>query len=217
MAKILFIEASPRGEASRSSAVANTFIDSYLAKHQGDEVEIINVFDANLPEFGREGASKKLAHIVSLMTGGKGLSEGHGEWADAVSLIQRFKSADKYIISCPMWNFSIPYKLKHFFDLICQPALTFFVNEQGEYVGMIKNKPVQLILSRGSAYQNDFPTVDDGVKSDFQTSYLKHVLKFIGFEDIHTLLLEPTDADPKGLDARMANWHAEAKALAEVF
>lgn len=217
MAKVLYIEASPRGEASRSAAVASSFINAYLARNEEDEVEIINVFDANLPEFGREGASKKLAHIVDLMTGGKGLSEEYGEWADAVSLIQRFKSADKYIISCPMWNFSIPYKLKHFFDLICQPALTFYVKAQDEYVGMIKNKPVQLILSRGSAYQSEFPTVDDGVKSDFQTSYLKHVLRFIGFDSISTLLLEPTDADPKGLEARLADWHAEAKALAEAF
>ena len=30
-----------------------------------------------------------------------------------VRFADHFKSADKYIVSLPMWNFGIPYKLKH--------------------------------------------------------------------------------------------------------
>lgn len=201
MAKILFIEASPRGEVSRSSKVANAFLEACQVEQPGATVEKWNVFDMDLPEFGREGASQKLAHIADLMSGGQGLTQAQGEWAHVVSLIEKFKGYDKYVISCPMWNFSIPYKLKQFFDIICQPALTFYVNGKGEYVGMLKGKPVQLILSRGSAYSHTFPREDDGTKSDFQTSYLTHVLKFIGFSDINTLLIEPTDAAPHKLDS----------------
>jgi FMN-dependent NADH-azoreductase len=31
------------------------------------------------------------------------------------------KSADAYLISVPMWNFSIPYMLKHYIDIVIQP------------------------------------------------------------------------------------------------
>ena len=33
----------------------------------------------------------------------------------------RFSLADRVLISTPMWNFSIPYKLKHWIDL-SEPA-----------------------------------------------------------------------------------------------
>jgi FMN-dependent NADH-azoreductase len=29
-------------------------------------------------------------------------------------VIERFKSADWYLFSLPMWNFGVPYVLKHF-------------------------------------------------------------------------------------------------------
>ena len=37
----------------------------------------------------------------------------------------RLSLADRVLISTPMWNFGIPYKLKQCFDLIIQPGLTF--------------------------------------------------------------------------------------------
>ena len=40
-------------------------------------------------------------------------------------MAMRFALADRVLISTPMWNFGIPYKLKQWFDLIVQPGLTF--------------------------------------------------------------------------------------------
>lgn len=39
--------------------------------------------------------------------------------------IERLEGADKVLISSPMCNFSIPYRLKHYLDLVCQPGLSF--------------------------------------------------------------------------------------------
>ena len=46
-------------------------------------------------------------------------------WAGVRAIVDRFKSADKLLISVPMWNFGIPYALKHYIDVITQPGLTF--------------------------------------------------------------------------------------------
>ena len=51
------------------------------------------------------------------------LVRGKSEWNKIVELFGRFNSADKYVFSVPMWNFGIPYILKHYIDLITQPAL----------------------------------------------------------------------------------------------
>lgn len=191
--KVLFIEASPRGDNSNSTRVARAFIDACVEARPETEIDHLPLFDTQLPAFGREGAEQKMAHIAKLMSAGEPL-DGRGEWAGVLDHVERFKGADKVLISSAMWNFSIPYPLKHYIDLICQPGLTFGVNKQGEYVGMTKVQSVQLILSRGSAYPEGFPREDQGAKTDFQLPYLRHIATLMGIPDVRHILVEPTDA-----------------------
>jgi len=128
---------------------------------------------------------------MDMITGGDGI-EVTGEWAGVVQEIKRLKSADKVLVSSPIWNFSIPYRLKHYFDLVCQPGLSFYVNAQAEYIGMITGKPIHFVLSSGSPYEVRFPLESDGTKTDFARPYLQHVSRFIGFEDISFSKIEPT-------------------------
>jgi FMN-dependent NADH-azoreductase len=136
MASVLYIEASPRGDHSVSSRVARTFLDSYQQHNPQDTIDHLALFEDGLPSFARQGADQKMAQIGSLATGGEGIA-AEGEWQGVLAEIKRFKAADKVVISAPMWNFSIPYPLKHYIDLLCQPGLTFYVNKKGEYVGMV--------------------------------------------------------------------------------
>jgi FMN-dependent NADH-azoreductase len=191
MARLLYIESSPRHESSFSSRVANAFVGAYRSSHPDHEVEHLPLFDVELPAFGGEGAAQKMMQIADMIGGGRGI-EAAGEWAGVVAEIERLKRADKVVISSPMWNFSIPYRLKHYIDLVCQPGLTFYVNGKGEYVGMVRDRPLQLILASGSPYATRFPELADGTKADFQRCYLEHIGRFIGFEDIRTIKIEPT-------------------------
>jgi FMN-dependent NADH-azoreductase len=143
--------------------------------------------------FGQQGATQKFANIVSLMTTGEPIA-GEGEWAGVIAEIERLQSADKVVISSPVWNFGMPYPLKHYIDLICQPGATFSMNEKGEYIGMVTGKPLQLIISSGSEYPDRFPQADDGTKTNFLTAHLRHVFGMMGFEDIAALHVAPTDA-----------------------
>jgi len=189
--KLLYIEASPRKEHSSSSRVGNAFVEAYKEANPSCEVEHLPLFDCELPSFTGEGANQKMAQIVDMIQGGSGI-EATGEWAGVIQEIERLRSADKVIVSTPMWNFSIPYRLKHYLDLVCQPALSFYVNQQGEYVGTITGKPIQFVLSSGSPYEVRFPKESDGTKTDFARPYLEHIARFIGFEDIRFIKIEPT-------------------------
>jgi FMN-dependent NADH-azoreductase len=73
-----------------------------------------------------------------------------------------------------MWNFSIPYKVKHYIDVIVQPKQTFAYTEQGPQ-GLCNGKPLTLITTRGSSYKE--PPFD---QFNFQSSYLRTVCGFIG-------------------------------------
>lgn len=193
MSNLLYLEASPRHEQSYSSRAANVFLETYIAANPQDSIDHYHLFEHEIPEFDQEAASQKMQHIARLIKEGKGI-EPVGKWAGVLEQIDRLKSADKILLSTPMWNFSIPYKLKQYIDVIVQPGLTFGVNRKGEYVGLLKNKRMQLILASGSAYPPRFPRQDDGPKTDFQSSYLEHMARYIGIADVRTIKVGPTEA-----------------------
>jgi FMN-dependent NADH-azoreductase len=184
MTKVLYIEASPRKKRSSSIAVANTFLDSYKAVHPQDEIITVDLWKKELPPFDGDAIDAKYA----VMHKQPHTAEQAKAWKAVVDIIEEFKDADKYIISLPMWNFGIPYKLKHYIDLVVQPGLTFSFSPETGYKGLVTGKKIQLIYARGGAYGS-------GTGAEFldlQTQYMKTILGFIGFENIDAILVEPT-------------------------
>ena len=184
MAKILHLIASPRGEQSYSLRTAEAFLKSYLDAHPGDEVEALNLHDGAVPAFGRLCATGK----YRIMSGKEQTDEEREAWKAVVDAIDQFKSADKLVISSPMWNFGIPYVLKQYLDVIVQPNYTFSVSPEEGYRGLITGKPAILFLARGGEYLPG--TGGEGL--DYQKPYLEFILGFIGFERITTIVVEPT-------------------------
>lgn len=185
MSKVLYIEASPRKKRSASIEVARTFIEEYIKSHPKDTVNTIDLWKKVLPEFDGDVIDSKYAIMHSTS-----LTEAQRKsWRGVEETIDEFKSADKYIFSIPMWNFGIPYKLKHYIDLIVQPSYTFnFIPNEG-YKGLVVGKPVTLIYARSGTYLPG--TGMEGL--DFQTTYMNTILKFIGFKDIKSIIIEPTE------------------------
>jgi FMN-dependent NADH-azoreductase len=196
MSKILHIISSPRGDRSASLTVAKTFLEAYRAKNPDDEVETLDLWKTEIPPFDGAAIDGKYAVIH----GEKFTPAQDAAWKTVVQLAEHFKSADKYVISLPMWNFGIPYRLKHYIDVLVQPGLAFSFSPEKGYSGLITGKPVVAIYARGGAYGPG----SGGEDYDAQTKYLKQILGFIGFTDIREILVEPTlqkaDALEKGKD-----------------
>jgi len=184
MSTLLYIEASPRKKRSASIQVATTFIEEYKVTHPNDTVKTIDLWDKALPEFNGDVIESKYAIMHS-----KALTEAQRKaWKAVEEIIDEFKDADKYLFSLPMWNFGIPYKLKHYIDLIVQPTYLFNVTPSEGYKGLIVNKPVTLIYASGGEYK-----IGTGAEVfDFQRKYMDTILKFIGFTDIRSIIIEPT-------------------------
>lgn len=210
MTTILHIKSSIRGEKSFSARTADAFLESYLETHPGDEVRTIDLEYAEIPEFDSRAVSGK----YGIMQGREHTPEEAEAWKAVTALIDDFKSADKVVLSVPMWNFGIPYRLKHFFDVILQPGHTFSFSPQTGYKGLVMGKPALVIAARGGEYAAGSPAA----AADFQVPYLEFVLKFMGFEDIKTVIVEPTAAGgPEKANERLAAAQADAQALAAAF
>jgi FMN-dependent NADH-azoreductase len=210
MSKLLYIQASPRGERSHSIAAAEAFLDAYKAANPKDEIFTINLFKKDLPSF--DGLTVQAKYTI--LHGLKHSNEELAAWRAVEKVIDEFKAADKYVMAVPMWNFGIPYKLKHYLDVLIQPGYTFSYSPQEGYKGLVTGKPVFIAYSRGGAYG-----AGTGAEMyDLQTKYLQLILGFIGFTDIRTLAVEPTlmggpDVAKEKREAAMARAREMAKSF----
>jgi FMN-dependent NADH-azoreductase len=206
MSKLLHIQSSPRIGRSASIAVAEHFIEVYRSKHPNHTVETLNLWYTDLPEF--DGATINAKYAV--LHGQTHTPEELEAWQTVVRIADYFKSADKYLFSLPMWNFGIPYKLKHFIDILVQPGLAFSFTPEAGYKGLITGKPAVAIYARGGAYGPG-----SGAESyDAQSTYFRQILGFIGFTDIKEIFVEPTLADSTAKDDAITAGNLQAADLA---
>ena len=184
MAKILHIQTSPMGDRSYSIRAARVFLQSYQAANPQDTIEELGLWKTDLTDFDAVAASGK----YKIMRGLPHSEEEARAWARVVQTIDQLKAADKVVVSTGMWNFSIPYRLKQYLDIIIQPGLTFAYDVIKGYTGLVTGRPLQLILASGGEYPAGTPMAD----FDFQKPYLEMIFRFIGFTDIRTLRVEGT-------------------------
>jgi len=209
MARLLYIEASPRKERSASIEIARTFIGEYERTHPGDVVETLDLWQTSLPEFDGQIIDSKYVILHGL----EHTEQQKRAWSAVEDVISQFTGADKYLFSLPMWNFGIPYKLKHYIDVIVQPGYTFSFSPEEGYTGLVTGKPVATIYARGGAYGPG----TGGESYDLQKAYLEHILGFIGFRDFQTILVEPTLASQEAKDKSMKAATERAKTIAAKF
>ena len=209
MASLLHIVASPRLE-SYSTRVAKAFVDAYCRAKPDNRVETLDLHSADVPAFQAPQAKAKYA----VMAGQTPRDEAEAAWLPVVKTIDHFKQFDGYVLSSPMWNFGVPYRLKQYIDVIVQPSLTVSFSADKGYTGLVVGKPLLLILARGGVYQEGNPCQT----FDFQETYLRGVFGFIGFTDIRTIRIQGTMQNkPEQVEADTRRAIAEAAAAAKDF
>lgn len=205
MKRLLHIIAAPRETESRTLQISDEFLKSFKAAHPHWVIDEINLSKENLPSLSPKSVSGKYVLLE-----GKHLYGSLKEtWNEILQHIERFKTADFYVISSPMWNFSIPYMLKHYIDLIVQPQYLFHYLENGNVEGLVRGKKMVIITTRGGKYTNELE------KFDFQEPYLKTIFQFIGFEEIVFIKAESMDISGPFKEEALKKAILEAKKLGE--
>lgn len=203
--KLLNIIASPRGEKSRTLTISAEFLNTLKGKYPQMGIQDLDLFKMNLPEvFGGAVDAK-----YTFMSGGMPNEEAMKSWIEIARFANEFVAADIYLISTPMWNFSIPYKLKHYIDIIMQAGILFNFTEKG-VVGLATNKKMFCITSRG----NDYSAGTGMNQFDFQENYLRSIFGFSGITDISFINAQAMDLAPGITDASLQKARGEARQLA---
>lgn len=93
-------------------------------------------------------------------------------------LVAELKEADILVIGAPVYNFGIPASLKAWIDLIARARETFRYTESGP-VGLLEGKKAYVVMASGGTQ------IGSGI--DFASGYLRHVLGFIGIDDVEVI------------------------------
>lgn len=206
MTNLLHIAASPRTERSASREVAQHFISSFTDTNPGTIVHTIDLWQTALPEFDEHAMAAKYAGL----SGAPLSAAQQAAWDGLRALASHLHQADIVVLSVPLWNFGIPYKLKQLIDLVTQKDILFTFDHNG-FNGMLANKQAVVVYARGLDYGADSATPSS--RFDLQKPYMEMWLNFIGITDTHSIIVEKTLFDNEiDHDAR----HAAATQAAQL-
>jgi len=184
MIKLLAIEASPRRSSSRSSGGSRIFLEEFRKLRPEVAIDRLDLWTTELPDFCGVTISAKYATLA-----GRALDASEARaWSTIAAVVDRLMRADAVLIATPMWNFGIPYKLKHWIDLITQPGLTFSFTPQVGYRPLLSSKPTIVILSSAG----DYSAGPSFGRPDPATPYLRAALGFIGLTNLTFVPIGPT-------------------------
>lgn len=170
--KILYIKANPKNDSdSNTFTLSNNFISEYKKNNPTHEIIELDLYKNEI---------KPLDYnmLYDLFNKENNLMKDYA--------IQ-FSTCDKYVIAAPMWNLSIPSILKSYIDYIVQREITFKYTNEGP-IGLLKNKKVLYISSRGGIYSSEpYSNFEMGER------YLKTILGFLGIDNFNSIVLEGTN------------------------
>jgi FMN-dependent NADH-azoreductase len=206
--KLFHLSCSPRAD-SESGAGARVFLDRFRQARPDWDIDVMNLWKDYLPEFEGYILEAKYSRL-----GGRAFTDSQRDaFAVAERIAVRFSLADRVLISTPMWNFGIPYKLKQWIDVITQPGLTFGFDAAKGYQPLLKDRPTIVILASGS----DFVTGMNRGRIDMATPYLREALRFIGINDVRFVPIGPTAGPPEPARAARQSAHRRLTDIAASF
>ncbi|MDN6653758.1 MAG: NAD(P)H-dependent oxidoreductase, partial [Lactobacillus sp.] len=106
----------------------------------------------------------------------------------------------------PLWNLSMPTRLKAWIDTINVAGKTFKYTAEGP-VGLAGGKKVLHIQANGGAYNGN----------DASSQYLNSILNFIGIDDITSVYIEGHAYEPERANEILAAALAEVDGIAKTF
>jgi FMN-dependent NADH-azoreductase len=113
--------------------------------------------------------------------------------AQSDALVDELLAADVLVIGAPVYNFSVPAGLKTWIDHIARAGRTFQYTETGP-VGLLEGKRAIIAVASGGTQV--------GSEIDFASTYLRHVLGFIGITDVEVIAADALSMDAEGAITR---------------
>lgn len=183
--RALIIRAHPLDPSkSRSMTMADAFVEELTAHRPDTVVDDVRLYETAVPEID-----------LDMMTGWERLRAGEhfshltGAQQNKLALFdqytKQFQSADLVVIANPLWNLSVPTRLKAWIDTICRAGMTFRYTAEGEAEGLVTDKTVVHLQASGGHFGQQDPA----------SLYIAGMFQFLGCTT-HTLAAEGMDHEP---------------------
>ena len=184
--KTLIINAHPDPHAAK--AATNSMVQHLVARLPAGSTEIVNLAETDIQPLDKDMLDA-IVHAVFQRqqpdSGQRALLARSGE------VIAQVKSAPRLVIAYPMYNFSIPARLKDWLDNLVVAGETFRFGENGAPQGLMGAHKVLLLQASSIVY-----SAGPMAQMDFASSYLKSLLGgFLGFASVDTVRAEGTSGD----------------------
>jgi FMN-dependent NADH-azoreductase len=186
--ELLHIVATPRVENSNTMRISNTILEGLKQKYPDLQVTTIDLFHHEVPAMAGDQIESKYL----LMRGGQLSQSMSMTWSEIESTIAGFMRADLYLITAPMWNFTVPYALKYYIDTIVQPGYLFKYLPDGTPVGLASGRMIVVKTSGG-----DYTAGTAMGSLDFHEPYLRGIFGFCGITDVHFISAGLMDITPE--------------------
>jgi FMN-dependent NADH-azoreductase len=199
MTNLLVLTSSLSGDASVSNLLVEQTVAHVLAA------------DATAKVVRRDLAADTVPHLTAETVAGVRAVAATPAEAKARdlsdALVAELKAADVIVIGAPMYNFSIPSTLKAWFDHVLRAGVTFSYSEAGPK-GLVTGKTVIVVEARGGLYSEG-----PAQAADFQEAYLRHLLGFMGLDDVTFVRAEKIGFGPEAREAAIEGARAEIASL----
>ena len=205
MKKVLVINSSARSLSSQSRKLTEAFMDHWKNIHTNPIITIRELGNTDVPHINeswiaaafKPEATRSEEEIEALKTSDVYISE--------------LKEADVIVLGSPMYNWSVPSALKAYIDQIVRVNETWKFNSanmQNPYIGLLENKTLFLLLSRGS---EGYEKGGFNEHMDFQSNYLKTVFNIMGITNIHMVSVNGGSSDAEKLKKSIDLSHQNIK------
>ncbi|MGH8227329.1 MAG: FMN-dependent NADH-azoreductase [Steroidobacteraceae bacterium] len=181
---LLAIQASPRFDYSTSRKLTAEFIRQWRATHPGGSIAVRDLVETSLP-------------FVDLpwILGAFSPPATHSPEAAAAirvsdELVAELKSADRVIVGTPMYNFSIPARLKAWIDHVVRVGVTVSADNKG----LLTGKSADVIIASGGDFSPGSPVE----KYNQASGYLRQLFAYIGITDVNIVLAAGARAGTNG-------------------
>ena len=196
--KLLFVNCciSQRGSESRTLALAESFLESWRAKHPGAEVETVE------PE-----TLLALKPFDPEMLDDRDALAGIGCFdAPVFALARQFRAADRIVVAAPFWDLSFPTALRAYIEYVSANGLSYHYEADGCH-GDCRAEKLAYLTSGGDAEQPESVGV----------LYWKQLCAMFGIPKFDYVFAGGLDLDPAKTAEILTEAQKKARQIAENF
>ncbi|MGN7355808.1 FMN-dependent NADH-azoreductase [Paenibacillus sp. SAF-054] len=181
MAKLLMVKANDRpADQSVSVRMYEAFLQAYQEAHPDDQVEVLDLYDVELPYYGDKAISG-----LNKLNQGVEPTPNEDKAAQLVNrYLDHFLEMDKIAFAFPLWNSTVPAPLITYISYLTQAGKTFRYTSEGP-IGLAADKKVALLNARGGNYSIDYMA-----PYEMAVTYMRNMIGLWGIQNPDVVVIE---------------------------